>query len=215
VRGCLFYKKAGDAMTIYGYARVSSADQNEGRQYDALREFKIPKERIYIDKQSGKDFERKAYKALIEKLQEWDLLYISSLDRLGRSYFDTIKQWQHITKTIGADIRVLDMPLLDTALHKDLLGTFISDLVLQILSFMAESERENIRKRQAEGIKSAKARGAKFGRPTKKPPENFGELIKLWENKKISHEEILQQTGLKQTVFYSRLKEYRSGQRKW
>ncbi|MDR2167769.1 MAG: recombinase family protein [Clostridiales bacterium] len=202
-------------MTIYGYLRVSSVDQNENRQLDSMKELEIPEGNIYIDKQSGKDFNRKAYKSLVERLQAGDLLYIASLDRLGRSYSDTIKQWQHITKDIGADIRVLDMPLLDTTLHKDLLGTFISDLVLQILSFTAESERENIRKRQAEGIKSAKARGIKFGRPQTLPPDNFGELVKLWDNKKISREEIIRQSGLKQTTFYCRLQEYRKGRRKW
>lgn len=197
--------------TTYAYIRVSSIDQNESRQYDAMMELQIPATHIYIDKQSGKDFNRTAWKDLVSKLKQGDLLYIKSIDRLGRNYEDIQNQWRILTKERGVDIAVIDMPLLDTRNGKDLMGTFISDVVLQLLSFVAQNEREAIRKRQAEGIASAKARGVKFGRPTKKPPENFGELIKLWEKKKISYSEILEQTGLKHTAFYSRLREYRSG----
>jgi len=176
-----------------------------------MMELQIPATHIYIDKQSGKDFNRTAWKDLVSKLKQGDLLYIKSIDRLGRNYEDIQNQWRILTKERGVDIAVIDMPLLDTRNGKDLMGTFISDVVLQLLSFVAQNEREAIRKRQAEGIASAKARGVKFGRPTKKPPENFGELIKLWEKKKISYSEILEQTGLKHTAFYSRLREYRSG----
>ncbi|MCL2576171.1 MAG: recombinase family protein [Defluviitaleaceae bacterium] len=198
-------------MEIFGYIRVSSADQNENRQYDAMKELKIPEAQIYIDKQSGKDFNRDAWTSLTSKLSSGDLLYVESIDRLGRSYDDILVQWRILTKERGIDIAVLDMPALDTRKDKDLTGVFISDAILQLLSYVAQKERENIKKRQAQGIASAKARGVKFGRPTEKPPENFGELVKMWEKKKINFAEILSQTGLKQTAFYSRLREYRAG----
>jgi len=207
-------RKGVDIMAEYGYARVSSTDQNEDRQLVDLNEFNIPPENIYIDKQSGKDFNRPSYQELIKHLKERDLLYIKSIDRLGRNYEEIQNQWRILTKEKGVDIVVIDMPMLDTRIHKDLMGTFIADLVLQILSFVAQSERETIKKRQAEGIKAAKMRGVKFGRPIKKPPDNFGELVKSWEREKISFLEVLKQTGFKQATFYNRLREYRSSKRK-
>ena len=194
---------------IYGYARVSSTDQNEDRQILSMHEFKIPQNNIFIDKQSGKDFERPAYKKLIRKLKQGDLLYIKSIDRLGRNYDEIQNQWRILTKEKGVDITVVDMPLLDTRLNKDLMGTFIADLVLQILSFVAHSERESIHQRQAEGIVAAKARGVRFGRPVKKPPENFGELVKQWERGNLSFADVLTKTGLKEATFYRRLREYK------
>ena len=160
-------------MSVFGYVRVSSTDQNEDRQMIALRNANVPKKNILIDKQSGKDFERPSYKKLMRRLKAGDLLYILSIDRLGRNYEEIQKQWRILTKEIGADVCVLDMPLLDTRNGKDLMGTFIADLVLQILSFVAQNERESIRKRQAEGIAAAKARGIKFGRPEKKTPQKI------------------------------------------
>lgn len=197
-------------MKTYGYIRVSSTDQNEDRQLTAMKELKIFPENLFIDKQSGKDFNRPNYQKLIKRLKSGDLLYIKSIDRLGRNYEEIQNQWRILTKEKGVDIAVIDMPLLDTRLNKDLMGTFIADLVLQILSFVAQSERENIRKRQAEGITAAKARGVRFGRPPKKPPENFRELVKLWERGKLSFKEVLEQTGLKKTTFYQLLKEHRA-----
>ena len=164
-------------MNIYGYVRVSSTDQNENRQMIALRKAAVPEKNIFLDKQSGKDFDRPNYKKLVRKLSAGDLLYVLSIDRLGRNYEEILAQWRVLTKEVGIDICVLDMPLLDTRSGKDLLGTFIADLVLQILSFVAQSERENIRKRQAEGIAAAKAKGVKFGRPEKEPHADFGILV--------------------------------------
>jgi DNA invertase Pin-like site-specific DNA recombinase len=200
-------------MAIYGYVRVSSVDQNENRQYDAMKELKVEDARIFIDKQSGKDFNRTEWKALVEKLSEGDLLYIKSIDRLGRNYEDIQNQWRVLTKERGVDIAVIDMPLLDTRKGRDLMGTFIADVVLQLLAFCSENERKNIRERQAEGIKSARARGVKFGRPTKKPPENFSDVVKLWERGKITFSEALTQTGFKQATFYNRLRELRNGRK--
>ena len=163
---------------IYGYIRVSSIDQHTDRQLSAMRCLNIPQERIFTDKQSGKDFDRPKYAELIAKLKQGDLLYIKSIDRLGRNYAEILNQWRLLTKEKGIDIVVIDMPILDTRQYKDLLGTFISDLVLQVLSFVAQNERDNIRQRQTEGIKAAKSRGVRFGRPEKQPPDNFGELIR-------------------------------------
>jgi DNA invertase Pin-like site-specific DNA recombinase len=196
-------------MKTYGYIRVSSLDQNEDRQLIAINELKIPPENVYTDKQSGKDFNRPAYKEVLKKLKQGDLLYVLSIDRLGRNYEDIQMQWRVLTKEKGVDIAVIDMPLLDTRLNKDLMGTFIADLVLQILSFVAHSERDNIRKRQAEGIKAARLRGVRFGRPVKKSPENFSETVKLWERGKITISEVLARTGLKEATFYRRLREGR------
>lgn len=196
-------------MNTYGYARVSSMDQNEERQIIALKNAHIPVKNIFVDKQSGKDFNRPKYKKLIKKLKEGDILYVLSIDRLGRNYEEIQKQWRTLTKEIGIDICVLDMPLLDTRRGKDLMGTFIADLVLQILCFVAQNERENIRKRQAEGIAAAKEKGIKFGRPLKKVPDNFGEIVQKWENKNLKFDEVLEQCGMSQATFYRRLREYR------
>ena len=174
-----------------------------------MQELKILPENLFTDKQSGKDFNRPSYQKLIKCLKNGDLLYIKSIDRLGRNYEEIQNQWRVITKEKGVDVAVIDMPLLDTRLNKDLMGTFIADLVLQILSFVAQSERDTIRKRQAEGIKAAKVRGVRFGRPPKKTPENFGEIIKQWEQGKIKLEEILESCEIKQTTFYKKLAEYR------
>jgi len=201
-------------LKIYGYVRVSSADQNEDRQMIDMNELKIPPSQIFIDKQSGKDFNRPSYKELTDKLQSGDLLYIKSIDRLGRNYDEIQNQWKILTKEYGVDIAVIDMPILDTRNGKDLMGTFLADIVLQVLSFVAQNERDMIRKRQSEGIKAARARGIHLGRPIKKPPENFGELVKQWERGKMSFEKILEQTGMKQATFYNRLREYRQGKKK-
>lgn len=194
---------------VYGYVRVSSIDQNEDRQMIAMSDNNVPKGNIYIDKQSGKDFERPQYKKLVKKLKEGDLLYILSIDRLGRNYEDIQKQWRILTKDIGIDICVIDMPLLDTRNGKDLMGTFIADLVLQILSFVAQSERENIKKRQAQGIAAAKAKGVKFGRPEIAIPDDFGKLIKQWEKKQIYIDELLSLCNMSEATFYRKLREYR------
>ena len=163
-------------MSIYGYIRVSTREQNEDRQLIALREVGVTDKFIFTDKQSGKDFNRPKYKQLLRKLKRDDLLYIKSIDRLGRNYEEILQQWRLLTKDKGVDIVVLDMPLLDTRRGKDLMGTFLSDIVLQVLSFVAENERTNIRQRQSEGIAAAKARGVKFGRPPKPLPVNFHEV---------------------------------------
>ena len=194
---------------VYAYVRVSSVDQNEERQLVAMREKQVPEENIYIDKQSGKDFERPQYQRLISRLQSGDLLYLLSIDRLGRNYVEIQNQWRILTKEIGIDICVIDMPLLDTRQHKDLMGTFIADLVLQILSFVSQSERENIRKRQAQGIAAAKARGVHMGRPEKKAPGDFPEIVKAWEKNKITLREAVERSGLGKTTFYRRVREYR------
>lgn len=196
-------------MKIYGYVRVSSTDQNEDRQLIALREQGVDEKNIFIDKQSGKDFERPNYKKLVNELKAGDLLYIISIDRLGRNYEEIQKQWRVLTKEIGIDICVLDMPMLDTRNGKDLMGTFIADLVLQILSFVAQSERENIKKRQTEGIAAAKAKGVKFGRPEKEVPDDFSKIVRAWEQKKLPLEEVLKKCGMSEATFYRRLREYR------
>lgn len=196
-------------MNIYGYARVSAKDQNEERQLIALADAGVDEKNIYMDKQSGKDFNRPQYKRLVKKLRAGDLLYILSIDRLGRNYEEIQNQWRVLTKEIGIDICVIDMPLLDTRNGKDLMGTFIADLVLQILSFVAQSERENIRKRQAEGIAAAKARGVRFGRPALEVPIDFSAIVKAWESKKISMDTVLLKCGMSETTFYRRLREYR------
>lgn len=198
-------KKAG---CVYGYVRVSSADQNEERQRIAMAQEGLKEKDIFMDKQSGKDFERPAYLKLLKKLKEGDLLLIESIDRLGRNYEEIIEQWRHITKVIRADIRVLDMPLLDTTLSKDLLGTFIADLVLQVLSFAAENERKNIRQRQREGIDAALARGVRFGRPGIPDSEVMLEAVRLYRQKKISLSRALDMSGIGKTTFYKKLKEF-------
>ena len=194
---------------VYGYVRVSSIDQNEDRQLIVMDENNVPKGNVYIDKQSGKDFERPQYKKLVKNLKAGDLLYILSIDRLGRNYEDIQKQWRILTKDIGIDICVIDMPLLDTRNGKDLMGTFIADLVLQILSFVAQNERENIKKRQAQGIAAAKAKGVKFGRPEVPVPDEFGKMIKQWEKKQIPLSQILNVCNMSEATFYRKLREYR------
>jgi len=188
---------------------VSSADQNEDRQLLAMNNLHIPQTQIFMDKLSGKNFERPAYKMLVAKLKAGDSLYIKSIDRLGRNYEEIQNQWRILAKEKGVDIVVLDMPLLDTRLNKDLMGTFIADLVLQILSFIAQSERDTIRKRQAEGIQIAKSKGVRFGRPTKPIPDNFGLLVQSWEKGKISLDEVIAHCNICRSTFYSRLHEYR------
>lgn len=191
---------------IYGYVRVSSKDQNEGRQIIAMEEVNVPEKNIYVDKQSGKDFNRPRYKALVKRLREDDLLYIKSIDRLGRNYDEILDQWRILTKEKKVDIAVIDMPLLDTRKGKDLMGTFIADLVLQLLSFISENERKNIKERQREGIEAAKIRGVKFGRPRKPLPENFDQLYNLWKTKEISAVEIARQCDITPATFYNRAK---------
>ena len=194
---------------VQGYIRVSSTDQNEDRQRIALSEVGVEEKNIFLDKLSGKDFNRPQYKKLVRKMNSGDLLYILSIDRLGRNYAEIQNQWRILTKDIGIDICVIDMPLLDTRTCKDLMGTFIADLVLQILSFVAQSERENIKKRQAQGIAAAKAKGIHMGRPVKGVPENFGDLVKQWEKKTLPLEQVLQECGMSEATFYRRLREYR------
>ena len=192
---------------VYGYIRVSSADQNEDRQLVALRSCKVPECNLFVDKQSGKDFERPEYRRMLRRLKRDDLLYVKSIDRLGRNYGEILEQWRLLTKEKGVDIVVLDMPLLDTRSGKDLMGTFIADLVLQILSFVAQNERENIRQRQAEGIAAAKARGVPDGRPALPLPETLEEVVSSWRNKEIDFASALQQTGMRPATFYRRLKD--------
>lgn len=192
----------------YGYVRVSSRDQNEDRQMDALQTLVVMKN-IFVDRQSGRDFERPQYKRLVKKLKKDDLLYIKSIDRLGKNYTEIQEQWRFLTKEKGVDIVVLDMPLLDTRRGKDLMGTFLSDIVLQVLSFAAENERMNIRQRQAEGIAAAKARGVRFGRPQIAMPECFEKTVRLWEQKEITVKEAVQRCGVSEATFYRRLREYR------
>ena len=196
-------------MSIYGYVRVSSIDQNEGRQMIALHQAGVEERFIYIDKQSGKDFDRPQYQKLLRKLRADDLLYIKSIDRLGRNYEEIQNQWRLLTKEKGVDICVIDMPLLDTRRGKDLVGTFLSDIVLQVLSFVAENERNNIRQRQAEGIAAAKKRGVKFGRPSISVPDDFAYIVKSWEQKRLPLSEVLKHCNMSEATFYRRLREYR------
>lgn len=191
---------------VYGYARVSSHDQNEERQVIALKEAGCKEKMIYSDKQSGKDFNRPQYRAMLKRLRQGDLLYVKSIDRLGRNYEEIIEQWRLLTKDKGVDIVVLDMPLLDTRRGKDLMGTFLSDIVLQILSFVAENERRNIKERQREGIDAAKARGVRFGRPERPLPVNFIPVYREWKNKKIPLSMAAKACGLPQGTFYNKAK---------
>ena len=204
----LMWKEKRNMQQVYGYIRVSTRDQNEERQRIAMAQEGLKEKDIFMDKQSGKDFERPAYLKLLKKLKEGDLLLIESIDRLGRNYEEIIEQWRHITKLIKADIRVLDMPLLDTTISKDLLGTFIADLVLQVLSFAAENERKNIRQRQREGIDAALARGVRFGRPGIPDSEAMLEAVRLYRQKKISLSRALDMSGIGRTTFYKKLKEF-------
>ena len=197
-------------MKEYGYVRVSSLDQNEERQLIEMKKLGIPDDRIYKDKQSGKDFDRPNYKRLVRKLKKGDLLYILSIDRLGRNYEEIQSQWRYLTREKEVDIAVIDMPLLDTRRGKDLMGTFLADIVLQILSFVAQNERENIRKRQAQGIAAAKANGMKFGRPTLDMPKDFNSIVEKWENGVIRISEAAKRCGMSEATFYRRLREYRA-----
>ena len=194
--------------TVYGYIRVSSRDQNEDRQLIALKEVGIAEKSIYLDKQSGKDFNRPQYKKLLRKLKKDDLLYIKSIDRLGRDYEEILEQWRVLTKEKGIDIVVLDMPLLDTRRGKDRMGTFLSDIVLQVLSFVAENERTNIRQRQAEGIAAAKAKGVKFGRPPLPLPDNFYEVHKNWRAKKITLKQAANACNMPVGTFYGKARKF-------
>ena len=193
---------------VYGYIRVSSTDQNEDRQLIALYDKGVPDERIYMDRQSGKDFKRPQYRRMVRKMKKDDLLYIKSIDRLGRNYKEIQEQWSILTKDKGIDICVVDMPLLDTRQCKDLMGTFIADLVLQILSFVAENERANIRQRQAEGIAAAKARGVKFGRPPVPLPENFYAVHQAWRGGKLPLREAAQKCGMPVSTFYAKARRF-------
>ena len=198
---------------VYGYIRVSSVDQNEDRQRIALQGKGVAQERIYLDKQSGKDFDRPQYKKLLKKIKPGDLLYLLSIDRLGRNYEEIQKQWRVLTKEKGVDICVIDMPLLDTRQGKDLMGTFIADLVLQILSFVAQSERENIRKRQAEGIAAAKARGVRFGRPPKPLPDSFHGAYQRWKAGKLTATAAAKECGMPLATFRYRADIYEKAKR--
>ena len=191
---------------IFGYARVSSKEQNEDRQINAFKDYNIDERDIYVDKQSGKDFNREQYNVLKNVLRENDLLVIKSIDRLGRNYNMIVDEWKDIVKNIKADIVVIDMPLLDTRNNKDLLGTFISDLVLQILSYVAEQERSFIKQRQKEGISNAKNNGVKFGRPKIEKPHNFDDVVFKWKNKELKSKEAMEILGLKPNSFYNLLK---------
>lgn len=193
---------------LYGYIRVSTREQNEDRQILALKELSIPEKNLFIDKQSGKDFERPQYRKMVRKLKKDDLLYIKSIDRLGRNYSEILEQWRILTKEKGIDIVVLDMPLLDTRRGKDLMGTFLSDIVLQVLSFVAENERTNIRQRQTEGIAAAKARGVRFGRPPRPLPDNFHAVYQRWRAGKITGTAAAKECGMPLATFRYRAEIY-------
>lgn len=198
----------GDTMRqeLYGYCRVSSAGQKEDRQLIAMTRMHVPVKNIYVDKQSGKDFKRPQYKKLLQKLGKNTILYIQSIDRLGRNYQEIQEQWRIITKEKKSDIVVIDMPLLDTRRENDLTGTFLSDIVLQVLSFVAENERINIKQRQTEGIAAAKARGVKFGRPPVLLPDNFHEACERWKKGEISVAKAAEICGMSKSTFYDRAK---------
>lgn len=200
------------SANTYGYIRVSTREQNEDRQYIGLREMSVPDKNIFLDKQSGKDFNRPQYKRLVKKLKPKDLLYIKSIDRLGRNYEEILEQWRILTKEKGIDIVVLDMPLLDTRRGKDLMGTFLSDIVLQVLSFVAENERTNIRQRQAEGIAAAKARGVKFGRPPQPLPDNFRQIHKAWRGKKLTLNQAADACAMPISTFYHKAIQFESAE---
>lgn len=193
--------------TIYGYIRVSTREQNESRQKIALQNFPVPEENIYMDKQSGKDFNRAAYRQLVRKMKKKSVLVIQSIDRLGRNYEEILEQWRILTREKQVDIVVLDMPLLDTRVKgRDLTGTFVADLVLQILSYVAENERENIRKRQAEGIAAAKSRGVHFGNPGKPLPDAFEDVAIRWRRKEITLSDALNELNIGRTYFFQHVK---------
>lgn len=200
--------------TTYAYVRVSTAEQNEARQLDALGGL-VPPDRVFLDKQSGKDFQRPQYQRLLRRIRAGDTLYIKSIDRLGRNYGDILDQWRRLTKEIGADIVVLDMPLLDTRRGKDLMGTFLSDIVLQLLSFVAENERANIRQRQAEGIAAARARGVRLGRPPRPLPHNFHPVRRAWRGKQLTLRQAAAACHLPPSTFYCKVLQWeKKGQKK-
>ena len=198
-------------MNEYGYVRVSARDQNEDRQLLAMENVNVPKSYIYVDKESGRDFDRPMYRKMLRRLRKNDLVYIKSIDRLGRNYKETVEQWQYLTRVKQVDIVVIDMPLLDTRRGKDLMGTFLADIVLQVLSFVAENERTNIRSRQMEGIEAAKKRGVKFGRPRNPLPDNFPEIYDQWKHRRISAPEAAAVCGLSRSTFYERVREFEDG----
>lgn len=203
----MYEKMEADTMSSYGYVRVSSQDQNEIRQILAIEKTGLNARNIYIDKQSGKDFDRPAFQKLMTTLRPGDLLYVQSIDRLGRNYEEILRHWSILTREKLVDICVLDMPLLDTRQGKDLLGTFIADLVLQILSFVAQNERENIRRRQEEGIMAARQRGVRLGRPRVKIPKEFGLLVTKWQQRELSLDEVLARCGFSKSTFYRLLRQ--------
>ena len=196
-------------MATYGYIRVSSYDQNEDRQLIAMRNARVPIKNIYFDKQSGSDFDRPMYKKMLEKLKSNDIVYIKSIDRLGRSYKEVVEQWQYLTRVKRVDIAVIEMPLLDTRKGKDLMGTFLSDIVLQVLSFVAENERTCIRRRQKEGIEAAKLRGVKFGRPKKKMPDDFPIIYEKWKRKEITASVAATMCGVSKSTYYRHAQQYK------
>lgn len=189
---------------VYGYVRVSTREQKEDRQVIALHTLKVPQENIFMDKKSGKDFERPMYKKMLKLLKQDDLLYIKSIDRLGRNYEEILEQWRLLTKDIGVDIVILDMPLLDTRRGKDLVGTFLSDIVLALLSYVAENERKNIRERQREGIDAAIEKGVRFGRPAKSLPKEFRRVCRKWQTGEISSKEAADLCGMPLSTFYKK-----------
>ncbi len=195
-------------VEVFGYVRVSTKEQNEDRQLISMKEMSVPEKNIYMDKQSGKDFNRPMYKRMLRKLRPNDLLYIKSIDRLGRNYEEILEQWRILTKEKKVDIVVIDMSLLDTRRGKDLMGTFLSDIVLQVLSFVAENERSNIRQRQAEGIAAAKARGVRFGRPEIELPPNFDEIIRAYNKKQITLGDAVKWSKMSRATFCRKRKEY-------
>ena len=189
---------------VFGYARVSSKEQNEGRQIEALKAEGVDERNIYNEKRSGKDFNREQYNNLLDRLREGDIIVVTSIDRLGRNYNDILEQWRYITQTLKANIKVLDMPLLDTSTNPESLDSrFIADLVLQILSYVAEKERRHIRQRQAEGIALARAEGRFKGRPKIEKPERWNEIYSQWVNKEITAKYAMTALGLKTNTFYS------------
>lgn len=193
---------------VYGYVRISSRDQNEARQMAAMREAGVSDRDIYLDKRSGADFERQGYRQLLRRLRAGDTLIVKSIDRLGRNYDEILEQWRIITREKCASILVLDMPLLDTRRGKDLMGTFLSDIVLQVLSFVAENERTNIRQRQAEGIAAAKAKGVKLGRKPLPLPENFYEVHRAWRSKKLTLKQVAAACNMPVGTFYGKARKF-------
>ena len=198
--------------STYGYIRVSTKDQNEDRQLIAMRELAVAEKNIFMDKQSGKDFRRPQYQRMVKKLKPEDLIYVKSIDRLGRNYEEILEQWRILTREKRVDIAVLDMPLLDTRRGKDLMGTFLSDIVLQVLSFMAENERANIRQRQAEGIAAARARGVRFGRPPAPLPKNYHSAYQRWKAGTITGTAAAKECGMPLSTFRYRAKIYEKTQ---